>query len=168
MKKRISHKQAIRRIANDVRRWSKLAVSTEWGSCYGQNLSGFCTHSAIELFRRLLRAGYKPQLALAADSGKWEDHSWGHCFVLCEDLVVDVTASQFLQPHVVVRSARASKTKWFWRPLKTYQSISGLRRRLIANERGRNVSIPANVRAYLSVPTDVRRFASAKMKEAHS
>ena len=72
----------LRKIARQVRVWSERIADTPWAlkNCVAMtDLTGFCTHAALELFRRLRRAGLDPVLAL---SYGWTGDE-AHCFVIC-------------------------------------------------------------------------------------
>jgi len=82
----------IRKIANRIRkRLEKIATSLLPG--VGAHLGGLCGHGALMLHKELTELGRAPQVA----SGR------GHWFVVCDGFLIDVTASQFGQPKVVVR-----------------------------------------------------------------
>lgn len=52
---------------------------------YSSELSGMCAVASYQLFCRLKKLGLKPKLAQARN----------HAFVICEDYLVDITATQF-------------------------------------------------------------------------
>lgn len=113
----------IRNIARRVRRW---AVREAHASHFPSDLMGFCAIGARKLFLELQAAGLKPKLALAGT----EDES-SHCFVVVDDYVVDVTATQFYQAKVVVRHLSRIKCRpWFWTPLSLYSTMRGFDARL--------------------------------------
>lgn len=58
-----------------------------------KHLQGACAHGSVLLFDNLRAAGFRPQIV----------QSQGHYFAICSGYLVDVTASQFGQPKVVVR-----------------------------------------------------------------
>lgn len=67
-----------------------------------RDLNGLCLYASIILKNTLLYYGYgnlKPIIATGV----------GHAFVICNGYIVDVTASQFGQPKVVVRDINAVK-----------------------------------------------------------
>lgn len=62
-------------------------------------LGGLCGYGSAMLYEALTKYGFSPQIA----------RGQGHWFVICEGLLVDVTASQFGQPSVVVRDYKKVK-----------------------------------------------------------
>lgn len=127
----------LRSVATEVR-----AQAETRGAAAGfpEGLCGFCALGSRLLFRALKREGLSPELVLAI----WpEDHfawyltrptitqeQYSHCYVLCEGYVLDVTASQFGQPNVVVRRKHSAARERFWRPSARYRSEGGLIYRL--------------------------------------
>jgi hypothetical protein len=83
-------------------------------------LDGFCAFGAVFLFDALREKGLTPKLAVAED-----DDDSGHCFVLCEGHVVDVTATQFGKEAVeIVPVARVSESEWFWVPQRLFSATT--------------------------------------------
>jgi len=77
---------AIKKIAQDTRRW---AMRNRHKVYVNNNLSGMCAIASGELHRRLTKAGFDSTIALR----DIEDD--GHAFVICEQMIIDVTATQF-------------------------------------------------------------------------
>jgi len=132
-----------RNIAERARQWAEHVIDTEWAAhnMYGPTMSGFCALAAIELFRRLYNAGFDPRLVLSTDTGQpyiyardgCIDYGEGHCYVLCDGYVIDITATQFGKKKIEIRGQRNIRNEWFWNPVLTFKTISGFRRRLLAD-----------------------------------
>ncbi len=61
-------------------------------------LSGFCAIASFELFTYLHEQKQKPFFALASDTENLKsihNYSEHHCWIVCQDLVVDITYGQF-------------------------------------------------------------------------
>jgi len=115
--------QKIRTIANNTRRWAEKEADKEGFD--PETLSCFCARGAAELFRRLKRAGLSPRLAYAYDGD-----CWAHIYVRCERYLIDITASQFGHPNVVVRHTNdITNEGWYWTEVvNTFESVEDLQR----------------------------------------
>ena len=87
--------------------------------------AGFCAVSAIWLFRALrdvaIGEGHDARLC-------WTTTGDDHCFVIVPgggDRVVDVTASQFGEPAVVVAKVGLAPRPWYWQPQKSFKTEQG-------------------------------------------
>lgn len=112
----------IRTIARRVRRWAERVAASN--NDYGADLAGMCAVASRQLLTELLSAGYQAKVA----------YQWNHCFVLVEGYIVDITATQFNQPKVIVRCLDRAKKRGlpqYWRHTNTYKTSYGLNRRLI-------------------------------------
>ena len=74
--------KTIKQIAKEVRVWGELLERN--GICF-ENLRGLCAICSVELFTRLQKEGYKPLFCF----------NTCHAFVVVDNKIVDVTASQF-------------------------------------------------------------------------
>jgi len=74
--------KTITQIAEEVRVWGELLECN--GICF-ENLRGLCAICSVELFIRLQKEGYKPLFCF----------NTCHAFVVVDNKIVDVTASQF-------------------------------------------------------------------------
>lgn len=97
-------KRKIRKIATEVRK--ELQGIVPWLLNYydsprdiPKHLAGYCGYGSVMVHEALKEHGFKPKIARAD----------GHWFVVCGSLLVDVTASQFSQPMVVVRNYKNVK-----------------------------------------------------------
>ena len=98
-------------LAWGARAWAeRTAAPYRW---FDADLTGFCALASQKLFRLLTQTGHRPLLAACFDE---------HVFVVLPDLdlLVDVTASQFELPDVVILrystvQATADVPSW-WKP----------------------------------------------------
>jgi hypothetical protein len=99
----------IRRVARRVRYWAEQEASK---AGIPPNLECFCAIGARKLFQELKKEKF-PKLKLAV----FDDGDEAHCFVLCGNYLVDVTASQFGGSKVVVRHKNRSPDylPYFWK-----------------------------------------------------
>lgn len=112
-------KQSIRTIARRVRRWAERVDERRDGK--DPNLGGLCAIASRQLHAELVLAGYEARIAYRQE----------HCFVLVEDYLVDVTASQFGGPRIVVRQIkRLDPVPWYWQHQRTYKTNRGFNARL--------------------------------------
>lgn len=90
-------------IARQVRKW---AEDQNWKS---SDLMGMCGIAAAELWRQLKKNGIESTICV------WDEDFSGHCFVVVDETetLVDVTATQFGKPKVVVKKYRQCKGS-FW------------------------------------------------------
>lgn len=85
-------KRKLRNIAAQTRKLLEN-VSKDLMPSVRPDLGGLCGYGSIMLVDKLKEKGYDPSII----SG------WGHWFVKCDKYLLDITASQFGQPNVVVR-----------------------------------------------------------------
>lgn len=99
----------IRAAAKRARRWAEKHYES-----YGtfKDMCGMCGIAAVVVFKELEKEGFVPKLALAE----------GHAFTICEDKIVDVTATQFGKGKTVVRP-RATNKEDFWEPYATFNNV---------------------------------------------
>lgn len=96
----------------------------DWLS-YDDRLGGMCAIASSHLWFLFQDAGFKPQIALSQNS--WNG---AHVFVILDNEMWDVTASQFgaKVPDIVCMPAEeAAKARWYWKPLKTFNTPAELR-----------------------------------------
>lgn len=94
---------------------------------FAEDLQGYCILASRDLFDRLEAAGYEPEFAIH------KEPSANHCFVVCDGYVVDVTATQFGQPPVVVIPASEAVEPW-WSAGSKFFTQDALERFLIEDE----------------------------------
>jgi hypothetical protein len=100
-------KKEIFKIAKSVRRWvERHPRSTE-------SLIGWCGICSFRIFDRLKKINLRP--IFVSVSHPWLECDC-HCFVLCEDYLVDVTATQFgFNKNIVILNIDDAKyMNWYW------------------------------------------------------
>lgn len=114
--------EKILRIARSTRRWAKRTVKQT--VFQNDNLGGFCAIGAVRLFQNLRKEGVNAKLAVTHST-------WGgHCYVLVDNYIVDVTATQFGQEPVLIVSTKEAykrSTPFLphpWSKRKVYDSVS--------------------------------------------
>lgn len=100
MAKKLSRRQILK-VANEVRNEVESFVGIEdeamgiskltWS--FPDDLAGLCIVASIILFQELKRLGRNPYIVKGN----------GHYYINCDGFLVDVTASQFCMPRVVVK-----------------------------------------------------------------
>lgn len=105
-------------VAQQVRIWThERAVRAKYNS---HNLSGWCAISSAHLFRELRKAKITAELHYVS----------GHCFVVVEDHVVDVTATQFgefTKTPILILHLKEAEQHWFYKTEKIFENPTELR-----------------------------------------
>lgn len=106
------------KIARNVRQWAEENRSDD----FDRSLCGMCAIAAAELFRRLTNCGIQSKIAM------WEEGWEAHCYVIVDNqLIVDVTASQFGRSNVEVVSHHTTDLPVYWRkPNKLFNDVRSL------------------------------------------
>lgn len=90
------------------------------------DLCGWCAIASAELHKRLEEQG------IAAEIHMWQNETrWAHCFVVVDEHVVDITATQFRQfkdQNLVIMHVREAEAFEMYRTVKTFSCGSALRR----------------------------------------
>ena len=105
----------IRCIAKDVREW---AENYAFENDFPDDLCGVCAIASGELWRRLADARIKSQI--------YRDYEHSHCFIVCDNHIVDVTASQFGQENIVIKHVNDRTDKeinYYWNMAKFYNTV---------------------------------------------
>lgn len=112
-------------VAIDVRVWAEARAE---GTYMASDLNGMCAIATAELHRRFSRIG------LAAEIHAWvcpHDGQSAHVFLVVDDYVVDVTATQFSKmrgQRIYVRHLREAE-EWDWyQSQRQFNNIAGLLR----------------------------------------
>lgn len=87
----------VRKIAIRVRKWAELVneLLGKWDS----NLAEMCGICSLKLFEELRKEGLKPVFVVNQE----------HAYVLCNNHIVDVTATQFRKPYRRVEIRKADE-----------------------------------------------------------
>jgi hypothetical protein len=112
----------IREVAQEVREWAETLKGVRL-----TELCGYCAIASAELYKRLKRQGIGAEICVAHAP----TNACSHVFLIVEDQVVDVTATQFPEFHyerVVIMHEREAQQHWFYCPEETFFSVAALRR----------------------------------------
>ena len=105
-------------IAERVRKWTE--AKAEKANYNPHNLCGWCAISAAQLFRELKRAHIDAELHYVS----------GHCFVVVDDHVVDVTATQFgpfNHVKILILHVKEAEQHWYYQTAKVFKYPTELR-----------------------------------------
>jgi hypothetical protein len=105
-------------IAKRVREWTQQKADDR--NYNPDNLCGWCAISAAELFRQLKREKIDAELHYVS----------GHCFVVVEDYIVDVTATQFREfekVNINIIHIKEAEQHWYYQTMKVFTTAAGLR-----------------------------------------
>lgn len=109
--------------AADVRHWAEEQAARG----HLDDLNGWCARASAELHRRLTRRGIPAEIHMWT----WELDASAHVYVVVEDHVLDVTASQFKQfrhQRVVLLHVREAEAYEFYRSVDIFKCADSLRR----------------------------------------
>lgn len=120
----------VHEIALEVRAWTERAAikAGEWDST---DLCGWCAIASAELQRRLLRENIKAELHLAMRGMSC------HVYVVVDDHVVDVTATQFREfrnSTVVLEHHKEVEYLWYYQTSQVFASGKDLRKHQIREQ----------------------------------
>ena len=91
----------IRTIMLSTRKKMELIAKKE---SFGKDLCGLCARASAELFKRLQKNGYKPYFCF----------SEAHCFVLLNNYILDVTATQFGRKSIEIIPFNQFKRQYWY------------------------------------------------------
>lgn len=124
----LERRKKILEIAKETRKW---AMQNRHKNGFPKDLCGMCAIAAMRLFDDLAENGIQAKLAINNRTGA------GHCFVLVDDDVIDITATQFGMEPVFVRplehAQSISRRQWKispWKYTKMHDSSRSLQRQL--------------------------------------
>jgi ribosomal protein S21 len=109
-------------VATDVRYWAEGRARPE-----DSDLNGWCAKASAQLFRELQEEGIPAEIHMWA----WHNDESAHVFVVVEDHVVDVTATQFRQfvnKPVVIMHKREAEAYEFYRTERVFADADELRK----------------------------------------
>lgn len=104
-------------IATQTRKWAE-----KHDYAFNTDLKGMCAIASVELFKRLKNENFNPQLKVAI-------HGIGsHVFVVIDNFIIDITATQFGHSKKVVIKNKKEFTiiNWYWRSNKTFKTHKNL------------------------------------------
>lgn len=102
-----SDEQEFKEVATKVRNWA-LSHRMERSELYG-----WCTTCSKKIFEVLQESGFQP-IFCRIHKNSYCISGTAHCFVLCNDYLIDCTASQFGQEEVFVKKNSEVEKLWFW------------------------------------------------------
>lgn len=111
----------IHAIATDVRFWTEGKAA--FANYNPNDLMGWCAIASAELFRRLKNAGVDAEIHMSTE---WN----AHVFLIVEDHVIDVTATQFghfRDTPIVIMHHRIADEHDFYQTSYTFESPKDLR-----------------------------------------
>lgn len=111
--------------ANRVRTWAELTNSRR-AFPGPSNLLGWCAIASARLWRELSAAGIESEIHMATGGG-----CGSHVFLVVDDHVVDVTASQFnefYKKKLVIMHRKEAEQHWFYRTDDVFETADELRR----------------------------------------
>jgi hypothetical protein len=109
-------------IATDVRYWAEGRARSG-----DEDLNGWCAKASGQLFRTLQEEGIPAEIHMWA----WHNDESAHVFVVVEDYVVDVTATQFgpfRNKPVLIMHKREAEAHEFYRTVRVFADADELRK----------------------------------------
>ena len=102
----------IRKIARKARIWAEEYARTHR---FCRDLGGMCAIASAKLFRLLTDAGYD-HVRIAVNGA--------HAFVICDEEIIDVTATQFGFDKIVITPlSKVGSSEYFWQAENTFKSV---------------------------------------------
>lgn len=118
----IVSRDRILNIAQRVRNWCQ--EKAEWSEYNADDLNGWCAIAAAQLHRELAKRDIK------SDIHMYDQYGDCHVFVVVDDHVIDVTATQFREfrhkPVVLLHQKEADNYR-FYRSDRVFNSVQALR-----------------------------------------
>lgn len=110
-------------IARNVRAWAEFRNNRQ--TYPGRNLNGWCAIASAQLSREFSQNDIKHEIHMS------ETDMGNHVYVIVDDHVVDVTATQFSEfknENIVILHHREADLYWFWRSAYVFQTANELRK----------------------------------------
>lgn len=109
----------IKKIAEQVRKWTENKADK--ANYNPDSLCGWCAIASAELFTRLQSAGITAEIHINS----------GHTFVIADDYIVDITATQFTEfenkPVVILHLKEVDEEEnWYYTDTKIFKSVKKL------------------------------------------
>lgn len=101
--------KTIKEVAQKTRRWAMQTNRRKHD--FPSDLEGMCGIASVKLHANLEAEGYSPFI----------HYSEGHAFVVCDGMIVDVTATQFGRKPIEIVPMRRSKP-WFWKTVGKFRT----------------------------------------------
>lgn len=109
------------RLLQLVRKWCVSNNKHIRPNGFDSDLTGMCCIASAKLFETLVQSGYNPTLAMAE-----HDDDSAHCFIICDDYVLDITATQFGMAPIETIHEKIASEYWFWNPKVLFYSVDEL------------------------------------------
>ena len=110
-------------VAREVREWTEMQNNKR--EYHSEDLVGWCAIASAQLSRRFVVEEIPHRICMC------EDDIGCHVFLIVDDHVVDVTATQFIayekEPVVIIHEREASAC-WYYQISREFQTPSELRR----------------------------------------
>ena len=107
-------------VATDVRYWAE-------GRAEALDLNGWCAIASAELFKKLKQQDIPAEIHYSLD----DDGESCHVYLLVDDHIVDVTATQFRQfkeQPIVIMHAKSAEVYDFYKTYQVFHSVEALRK----------------------------------------
>jgi hypothetical protein len=122
----------VHEIALEVRSWCEKEADK---SSRESTLMGFCAIGSAELYRRLKKQGVEAEIHMYCGE------ECSHVYLLVDDHVVDITATQFdefrYEPVLIVHS-KVAEQHYFYQSFETFRDVKALRKYQNDNKWPRN------------------------------
>ena len=126
--------------ARKVRAWCEAENSKRAFPVLGNDLSGWCAIASARLWKELQAKGINAEIHLS------QEGYCAHVFLVVDDHVVDVTATQFRpfthQP-LVIKHLEEAEVHWFYNANKKFDHIVKLREDQVTNGWPVHQTVPA-------------------------
>lgn len=115
-------KETLVSLAEEVRQWAERRARPG-----DEDLNGWCAKASAQLFRTLQEKNIPAEIHMWS----WHNDESAHVFVVVEDHVVDVTATQFgpfRNKPIVIMHKREAEAHEFYRTERVFASADELRK----------------------------------------
>ena len=110
-------------IAQDVRNW--VEAQAQQKKFNPEYLHGWCAIASAELYKKLVAEGHSAELHMH------ENEDWCHVFLVTDEHVVDVTATQFLELRdtpIYIAHMKEAMQYSFYDTTRVFNSAAALRK----------------------------------------
>lgn len=111
---RLKDEETIQIITEGVRDWAE-DYSKEYPESCCDDLCGLCAIAAAKLCYELRSNGYDAVIAFSSVG-----YMTYHAFVILDDHIIDITATQFQQQSVVIKPISEAENNYYWRVYKVF------------------------------------------------
>lgn len=110
--------------ARRIRAWCEAENAGQGHPSRTKSLAGWCAIASARLWKELVAVGVNAEICMALNG------SSAHVFLVIEDHVVDVTATQFQafrDQKLNIMHVKEAEQYWYYRPIKVFQTPDKLR-----------------------------------------